>query len=165
MIIPDFREIKAMNNGITQIYHYGMPERSGRYAWGSGDRPYQRLEGRAQRMEKRLKKKFEKVDYTTQNFQRVASKRFNKANVQRHSFFGFIRRKADKNFDRGYAAEEAKERAEYKMSKKYERYLNKFAKLNLTMDSSLQAKGLDYYNRVLANTDSQYKAALMKRVH
>lgn len=30
----------------TELYHYGMPERSGRYAWGSGDRPYQRLEGK-----------------------------------------------------------------------------------------------------------------------
>lgn len=28
----------------NEIYHYGMPQRSGRYAWGSGDRPYQRLE-------------------------------------------------------------------------------------------------------------------------
>ena len=24
-----------------EIYHYGMPRRSGRYPWGSGDRPYQ----------------------------------------------------------------------------------------------------------------------------
>lgn len=28
-----------------EIFHYGVPERSGRYKWGSGDRPYQRLEG------------------------------------------------------------------------------------------------------------------------
>lgn len=27
-----------------ELYHYGTPERSGRYRWGSGDRPYQRLE-------------------------------------------------------------------------------------------------------------------------
>lgn len=28
----------------SYITHYGIPERSGRYPWGSGDRPYQRLE-------------------------------------------------------------------------------------------------------------------------
>ena len=26
-----------------ELYHVGMPRRSGRYPWGSGDRPYQRL--------------------------------------------------------------------------------------------------------------------------
>lgn len=29
----------------NDILHYGMPRRSGRYPWGSGDRPYQSLEG------------------------------------------------------------------------------------------------------------------------
>lgn len=27
-----------------ELYHYGMPRRSGRYPWGSGNRPYQKLE-------------------------------------------------------------------------------------------------------------------------
>ena len=27
-----------------EIYHFGIKERSGRYPWGSGDRPYQRFE-------------------------------------------------------------------------------------------------------------------------
>ena len=34
MIIPDFREVQ-------EIYHYGIKRRSGRYPWGSGNRPYQ----------------------------------------------------------------------------------------------------------------------------
>lgn len=25
----------------NEIYHYGIKRRSGRYPWGSGDRPYQ----------------------------------------------------------------------------------------------------------------------------
>lgn len=29
----------------NELYHYGTKEHSGRYDWGSGDRPYQRLEG------------------------------------------------------------------------------------------------------------------------
>lgn len=35
MITPDFRDFKP------ELYHYGMPRRSGRYPWGSGKRPYQ----------------------------------------------------------------------------------------------------------------------------
>lgn len=29
-----------------ELYHYGMPRRSGRYPWGSGQRPYQDDEGK-----------------------------------------------------------------------------------------------------------------------
>lgn len=28
----------------NELYHYGMPRRSGRYPWGSGKRPYQNME-------------------------------------------------------------------------------------------------------------------------
>lgn len=37
MLRPDFRQIRHS----TELYHYGMPRRSGRYPWGSGERPYQ----------------------------------------------------------------------------------------------------------------------------
>lgn len=37
MIRPDFRKINHSN----ELYHYGMPRRSGRYPYGSGDRPFQ----------------------------------------------------------------------------------------------------------------------------
>lgn len=40
-----------------EIYHYGMPERSGRYPWGSGNRPKQRLEGLRKQHKERLRKK------------------------------------------------------------------------------------------------------------
>lgn len=42
----------------NELYHYGMPERSGRYPWGSGDRPYQRL--------KKTIKKLNKTEYKRQ---------------------------------------------------------------------------------------------------
>lgn len=29
----------------NELYHYGLPRRSGRYKWGSGDRPFQRTGG------------------------------------------------------------------------------------------------------------------------
>ncbi len=37
MVIPDFRMFEQSN----ELYHYGIPRRSGRYPWGSGERPYQ----------------------------------------------------------------------------------------------------------------------------
>lgn len=42
MIIPDYRNFQSSN----ELYHYGMPRRSGRYPYGSGDRPYQGLKNR-----------------------------------------------------------------------------------------------------------------------
>lgn len=38
---------------MSELYHYGIKRRSGRYPWGSGDRPYQSLEGRLSREEYR----------------------------------------------------------------------------------------------------------------
>lgn len=32
----------------TELYHFGIKERSGRRPWGSGERPYQRLGGKKQ---------------------------------------------------------------------------------------------------------------------
>lgn len=37
----------------NELYHYGMPRRSGRYKWGSGDRPYQSLGYKARSKEER----------------------------------------------------------------------------------------------------------------
>lgn len=160
MIRPDYREIKHSN----ELYHYGMPRRSGRYPWGSGQRPFQSSEGKADRMTGRLQKKFERADFKTAKLQDKANRKFNKANQQRNSIFKFERDKAEDTFDEGYKLEEKKQRIEYRMSKKYDRYLTKFDKLNAEIDDELKSKGLEYYNRVLNNTDSQYKAALLKRV-
>lgn len=161
MVIPDFRQIQRNS---LELYHYGMPERSGRYAWGTGDRPYQRLEGKASRMEKRLGRKLDRADRRTSSLQARANKSFDKANRRRNSIFQFRRDAAEDAFDKGYNIQEKRQRIEYKMSKKYEQYLNKFENLDLKMDKTLKKRGLDYVNRVINNTNSQYQAALMKRV-
>lgn len=44
-----------------ELYHYGTKERSGRYAWGSGDRPYQRLEGKNGGVFRRKRKDTESI--------------------------------------------------------------------------------------------------------
>lgn len=47
MIRPDFREFQSYSSLYFQneLLHYGMPRRSGRYPYGSGDRPYQSTGG------------------------------------------------------------------------------------------------------------------------
>lgn len=70
-----------------EIAHYGMPERSGRYAWGSGDRPYQRLEGKVSKMETRLRNRFSRADKVTSSRQKVANKKFEQAVRKSNSIF------------------------------------------------------------------------------
>lgn len=113
-------------------------------------------------MESRLRKRFDKADAKTSKLQTRANKKFNKANAQRNSLFR--KGAAEKTFDKGYKITEKRQRQEYRMEKTYEKYLKKFEGMNVKMDKDLKAKGLDYYNRVLANTDAQYKAALNRRV-
>lgn len=147
-----------------EIYHFGVQGRSGRYPWGSGDRPYQRLEGKRSSMERKLGRSFSKANKRTSRLQTKANRQFNKANIQRNSILPSARKRSAATFEKGYKIEERKQRIEYRTSKRYERYLKKFEKLDIKMSDELTAQGLDYYNRVLANTDSQYKAALLKRV-
>lgn len=56
MIVSDFREFQGKS---SELYHFGIKRRSGRYPWGSGERPYQsdpaKLE--AEKAEKRQKRK------------------------------------------------------------------------------------------------------------
>lgn len=49
-------EMKAvLEENENDIMHYGMPRRSGRYPWGSGDNPYQHTEDFLSRVETLLK--------------------------------------------------------------------------------------------------------------
>lgn len=45
----------------NEIYHYGIKRRSGRYPWGSGDRPYQSTKSKLTSSENISKKTFEKI--------------------------------------------------------------------------------------------------------
>lgn len=38
---------------MNELYHFGIPRRSGRYPWGSGDRPFQSSGGKATKKNKR----------------------------------------------------------------------------------------------------------------
>ena len=146
-----------------EIFHYGMPERSGRYAWGSGDRPYQRLEGKVSKMENKLRKRFEKADKRVGRKQKVANKKYEQAVKRSNSFFA-TKKSAQRAFDRATTAQRSVNREEYKTSNYYQRIAKKFDKLNVTMDKDLQRKGLEYYNRVVENSKQSYQIALSRKV-
>ena len=46
-----------------EIYHFGTKEHSGRYPWGSGERPRQRLEKRRNKAINQLNKNLQKIEY------------------------------------------------------------------------------------------------------
>ena len=40
-VAEDIRSYIGTNDGSKSLAHYGIPRRSGRYPWGSGEDPYQ----------------------------------------------------------------------------------------------------------------------------
>lgn len=68
-----------------ELYHYGVQGRSGRYKWGTGSRPYQRLEKpkrqnffqrrKTQRLEKQRAERAESVRKATEEKERLRSKK------------------------------------------------------------------------------------------
>ena len=54
-VAEEIRSYIGTNDGSSSLAHYGMPRRSGRYPWGSGDSPYQNSKdflGRVEEMRK-----------------------------------------------------------------------------------------------------------------
>lgn len=143
--------------------HYGMPERSGRYAWGSGDRPYQRLEKRAGRMENRIEKKLSRADKIVGKRQMVANKSYQRA-IKKSSGIFASKRKVDKYMDRAAKAQHKVNKVELRTSQLFQKYSKKFERLNLTMDKDLKARGLDYFNRAANASKSMYNVALMRTI-
>ena len=45
---------------MSELYHYGIPRRSGRYKWGSGDRPFQSSGGVASGPKKKSNRQYKK---------------------------------------------------------------------------------------------------------
>ena len=55
-------EMLAVLNDENVLEHYGMPRRSGRYPWGSGEEPYQHGSDFLSRVNKMRKEDFVYVD-------------------------------------------------------------------------------------------------------
>lgn len=146
-----------------EIYHYGMPERSGRYAWGSGDRPYQRLEGRVRKVENKLKKRLDTADKRVKPMQDRANKKYQEAVKKSNSFF-YSEKSAQKAFEKAMTAQKKVNKEEYRAAKQYLKSQKLFNKLNVTMTDDLQKRGQEYYNRVVESSKETYLIALGRRM-
>lgn len=153
------------------IYQTGVRERSGRYPWGSGDRPYQRLEKRKARIDRRteritksITRKLDRADDRTKGLQKSINKRFAESTRKQNSRFAFVRKSGEKAFNKGYKAQEERERIEYRMSKSFERYTRRIERMDKTMDSALRARGVDYFNRVTANNNAKFALAMARKL-
>ena len=58
-------EMKAILDGDNELMHYGMPRRSGRYPYGSGEEPYQHGRDFLGRVEEMRKSGFTYLDEKT----------------------------------------------------------------------------------------------------
>ena len=62
---PSLDDVYAAIESGNSLEHYGMPRRSGRYPWGSGDDPYQHRRdflGRVEELKKKGKPYFNFLD-------------------------------------------------------------------------------------------------------
>lgn len=153
------------------IYQTGVKERSGRYPWGSGDRPYQRLEKRKARIERRtaritkgITRKLDRADDRTKDLQKSINKKFAESARKQNSRFAFIRKSGERAFNVGYKTQEKRERIEYRTSKSFERYTRRIERMDQTMDSVLKSRGVDYYNRVTTNNNARFTAAMARKL-
>lgn len=152
-----------------ELYHFGIPHRSGRYPWGSGSRPFQsdpqrvvlRRKKRAQRIETRTTKKFSKLDKRIEGRQKKADKEFNKAEKKSVSFFA-TQRGIDSAFEKAQIAQRRVHNLEYKGGQFYKRQEKKLSKMKMSMNSDLAEKGMNYLNNVSRNTQEMYKMSLYK---
>lgn len=58
----------------NELYHFGTREHSGRYPWGSGSRPFQRLEGAGQKIKAKIKVAAPKVKKVAIKGAKIATK-------------------------------------------------------------------------------------------
>lgn len=142
--------------GGEYLAHYGIKKRSGRYPWGSGDRPYQ--SGETPSSYKKYNKraaKLKKIDRKYEKTQKKANKELRKAEKKQFSFLEDKERtktafEVAKN-TQSRANEYARKGAKY-----YERMERKFGKMGITMDSATAKLGQKYINLVAENTRMFY---------
>lgn len=160
-----------MYNYPVELYHFGIPHRSGRYPWGSGARPFQSEEGKAQRRKKRqerlirrTEKKFSKFESKISDRQRTADKEFNKAEKKSVSRFA-SQKGIDKAMGSAIEAQRMVHNMEYKGGQYYKKQMKKFDKMGITMNPELQQIGERYLSNIDANSKQVYQMTLYDKTY
>lgn len=151
----------------NELYHFGIPRRSGRYPWGSGDRPFQSSGGKAsiskeERKNQRAAKgyakstrKLEKIDVKRQKKQEQANKSYSKAEKKTYGTFT-----SKKSADKAYAKAESQQYKANRLAKKgenwYKKMQKKYSNTSIQIDPKTKALGEQYIAMVANNTRMYY---------
>ncbi len=139
---------------IMVLAHTGVKERSGRYKWGSGDRPYQRLEKTGKRLF-RIEKKREAA-------QAKADKDFAKAEKRANSIFS-TQKRVNKAFEKAVESQRAVTRLEYKGSQIFQKTLSKIGESNINSPEfkDIMELGDRYIKAAHENSKSMRNVAML----
>lgn len=157
------------------IVHFGIKRRSGRYPWGSGERPYQSegggssgsSDGIGSAIRKRriasgevkltkLKKKYEKQSA-------AAAKSYAKAEKKSYGFFANQDR-AKEYMIRASNAKYKANKTAYKAKKIYQRIMRQAEKEGLTLSKDSAKIGQMFLDAIARNSDIMYSLDLNKLI-
>lgn len=147
------------------LAHYGIKRRSGRYPFGSGERPYQSIkqrrtpEAKAERINRRAEKKMSKIDYKTTKKQGRANKYFAKAQRKQVSPFA-TQRGVNKAANRAVDAQRKVNRLEYKGQKYYKKVVSKLNKIDREISPEVERLGQKYVKSVMDNSKLIYSSII-----
>lgn len=114
-----------------ELYHYGMPRRSGRYPWGSGENPYQRTGTLASRSEELKAKGFtEKEIAEALGFRSTTQLRVAKA-LEHDQIRAELVAQAEELREHGYSLQEITEKMGYNNDSSVRSLLNEGAKARM----------------------------------
>lgn len=148
-----------------ELYHFGIPRRSGRYPWGSGDRPFQSSGGKSSKTERKKQRvakgyakstrKLEKIDAKRQRQQEKANKSYTKAEKKYYSKLS-----SQKSTDKAYSRAESQQYKANRLAKKgedwYKKMKKKYSNQGINIDPKTKALGEKYIELVAANTKMYY---------
>lgn len=151
----------------SDIYHYGIPRRSGRYPWGSGSRPFQSSEGKESvrnRKKARAERKLTRLSEKVQARQRKATQAYTKAEKKAGSFFS-TRAGTKRAYESATDKQRKVNRLEARGKNYYEKQVEKLANLDVELSQEAQAIGERFIQDVLANNRTLYSQMAMTNTY
>lgn len=161
-----------------ELYHFGIPRRSGRYPWGSGDRPFQSSGGkvsvskeerkkakRAAKADKRISKtakKMQNISFKMEGREDKANKYYAKAERQRYSILPGSKRRSKDSFAKAEYQKGMSNRYARKGELKYKKLLKKYGATRVNSNDKARVLGERYIALVAENTKMTYYSTMRR---
>lgn len=148
----------------SDLYHYGIQRKSGRYPWGSGGRPFQSLEEKGKRRKARAEQKLAKISSKVQARQNKATQAYSRAEKKAGSFLS-TRAGTRRAYESAADQQRKVNRLEVRGKKYYEKQVEKLAKLDIALSQEAQEIGERFIQDVLANNRTLYSQMAMTNTY